>query len=142
LATSLKDATEDLTDRLALAGSFRGRLLAGGRRIGQREHLVKRPLVGDQISLAQLGAGVFEFLGLEVQMAADCRVGVVTESLDIGDDDQEQIEGQGWAVAGLEVMVADQAMVNPAKARRHLAEPVRPDQTFLDHSSQAWLTMV
>jgi hypothetical protein len=138
----LQDATEDLADRLSLTGSFGGKLLGGGRRLGQREHLVKRALVGDQISLAQLGAAVFEFLGLEVEMAADRRVGVVTESLDIGDGDQEQVEGQGSAVAGLEVTVADQTMVNLAEARRHLTEPVWPDQTFLDHSSQALLTRV
>jgi hypothetical protein len=142
LAASLKDATEDLAGRLGLTGSFGGRLRRGGRQFGQREHLVKRALVGDQISLAQLGASVFEFLGLKVEMAAGRRVGVVTESLDIGDGDQEQVESQGSTVAGLEVAVADQAMVNPAEARRHLAEPVWPDQTFLDHSSQALLTMV
>jgi hypothetical protein len=59
----------------------------------QREHLVERFLVGDELSLLQLPTGRCQLLRLKLEIAAESSLGVIAESLGIGDCDQKQIEG-------------------------------------------------
>src|ERR1035438_9606438 len=128
MGTSLKGTPKNVGDRLSLAGPLRGGPDGGGRRIAQREHLVERPLVSNQVGLAQLRTSPWEFLGLEVQATANGRVGVIAQTFGIADGDQQQIQGQSGAIASAEVILADQTVVHPTEAGRHLTSPVRTEE--------------
>ena len=60
-------------------------------------------------------------------------VGIVAQALSVGDGHKEQIECQRRAIAAVKVVVANQAVVNPVEAGRHLADTIRSNQSFLHH---------
>ena len=62
-------------------------------------------------------------------------IGVVAQSLNIRNGEQEKIKSQRGAVTTLDVMIAHQAVINPVEARRHLPKPIRTEQSFLNHDA-------
>ena len=68
------------------------------------------------------------------QVPADGGIGVVAQALDIADGDQEQIQSPGAVVAAVQVSLADQSVVYPAKACGDLPLAIRPEQMFVDHN--------
>ena len=126
------------------AFEYAGTWLAASRRTGdgatlwivrQGQDLVERFLVGDQVGLDQLLAGGRQGHRIQVQMPADGRIGVVTQPLDVGDGDQEQIQRPGTMVGAGKIIVADQPMVHPTETWGNVAQPFRPQQMLVDHNS-------
>jgi hypothetical protein len=137
MGTSLERTPKKVRHRLSLAGPFRGTRLGGDGGFRQREHLVKRSLVSDEIGLSQPRASVFEFFRLKVEAAANGGIGVVAQAFGVADGNQKEIQGQRTAVAPAQVVMADQPMVNPTEAGGHLAQPVRTEEAFVNHSVSA-----
>jgi hypothetical protein len=72
-------------------------------------------------------------------LAADRGVRIVTQTLGIGDGEQEQIKSPGAVPATLEVMIAHQPMINPTETGGDLAEPIRSQEPFVDHKAKGGL---
>src|SRR5262245_26422339 len=70
-------------------------------------------------------------------MPADGPVGVVAQSLDIGDSDQEQIQRPAAVVSPGQVVVADQSVVHPTETRGNAPQPLGLQQLFGDHEGWA-----
>ncbi|MDD1750231.1 MAG: hypothetical protein LUO89_10195 [Methanothrix sp.] len=68
-------------------------------------------------------------------------VGVIAQALRIGDGDQEQVKGQVDAIAALDVVLADESVVDPAKAGGDLTKAIRSDQVFFHKLTVSWMTV-
>lgn len=74
-------------------------------------------------------------------MAGNGGIGVVAQAPGVGDGEEEEIEGPSRGFSPTEVLMADQAMVDPAEARRDLAEAFGTWGMFVDHGDRrrwAW----
>src|SRR5208283_4913629 len=71
-------------------------------------------------------------------MPANGRIGVITEPLDIPHGNQEQIQRPSGVVTWVQEAMANEAVVHPTKAGRHLPLPIRSEQMFDDHKQVAW----
>jgi len=87
-------------------------------------------LVSDQIGLLQVDPCGAQRGGVDPEAAADRLVGVIAQALDVRDGDQKQVESQVDAIATVEVVLADQAVVDPIKPGGDLAKAIRSDQMF------------
>jgi len=112
------------------------------REFWQSQHLVKGLAIGKQIGLFQLPARGGHLERIQLQVPSDGGIGVITQALDIADGDQEQIQSPGAVVAALEVLVANQPVVHPAKAWRDLPLPVRSEQVFGNHKQDMVLGFI
>jgi hypothetical protein len=95
--------------------------------------LVKRFFVGDQIGLPESDACFGQLSGIEFEVPANGPVGVIAQTLNIGDAHQEKIKSQRLTVATPDVVLTDQSMVNPTEAVGDLTESVRAEGMFFDH---------
>jgi hypothetical protein len=96
----------------------------------QRQDLVERLLVSDQIGLLQVGPCGEERGVVDSKPAADSLVGVIAQPLDVRDGDQKEIESQIGAIAAVDVVLSDEPVVDPVKPGGHLANSIRSDQMF------------
>jgi hypothetical protein len=92
--------------------------------------------VGEQIQLDQALARGGDRERIEVQMTGNGSLGVVAQPVGVGDGDQEQVEGPDVGFSPTQVLVADQAMVDPAEARRDLAQAFGTRGVLVDHGGR------
>ena len=79
--------------------------------------------------------------GVQFEQPAQSGIGVVTESLRIGDNDQHQVKRPGRRFAVAQEVLARQPLINPTELRRHLPQAFRA-QDFLWHHKQSFLSQV
>ena len=80
--------------------------------------------MGDESGGDQLGACLAQLGGGKREEFANGGVGVVARALGVGHGAKEQIEGECLGRAVLDVAVAHEALVDPAKLARHVAQPL------------------
>jgi hypothetical protein len=105
-------------------------------RLGQAEHLVERRVKRDQVELDERSPRPRQLLGGQPQAPRQRRIGVVAQAMNVGDAEQEQIQRPGADVRLLEVVLAHQAMVEPAEMLGYLAQAFRV-QDPLGHAQEA-----
>ena len=97
----------------------------------QVEQLVVRGLVGDQRAFQQLGTGacqrVVDELGNE---RGDGLVAVVADAVGVAHGGQEQVEREGWRLEAADMVMADQAMIQPAELAGDATAASRVEEAF------------
>jgi hypothetical protein len=126
----LEHSAENVGGRLDLAGAI---FFVGPRRQIQRQHLIERLLVSNQLRPHQLLASGRQLSPIQAQAPADGAIGVIAQALGIRHSDQKQVKSQPPVVTTADETVADQTMVDPTKTGWNLAEPLRSKDTFDNH---------
>jgi hypothetical protein len=90
----------------------------------EAQHLVNRPLPCHKIGSDQLRARMIQSRRLHVQLICKRLVTVIAESLAVADADQKQVQGHGAMAQSFDMPVTDQAVIDPAEAFGHFAQPL------------------
>lgn len=80
--------------------------------------------MGDESGGDEFGACLAQLDGGKGEELAGGGVGVVTRALGVGHGAEEQVEGERLGRTVLDVAVAHEALVDPAKLARHEAQPL------------------
>jgi hypothetical protein len=70
----------------------------------------------------------------ELEEASDGSERVIAQPVAVRDEDEKEVEQRLWGLEALEVAVAEEAVVKPAKGCRHLAPTVGTEDVLLDHA--------
>ena len=57
-------------------------------------------------------------------------------SSNIGDGEQEQVQGPSLGLAAAEHALADESMIDPTEGGGDLAQPIRPQRMFMNHKQE------
>ena len=98
-------------------------------------------MISQQIGADQLLTGLRQLQEIQFEQPAQGGLGVITESLRIGDGDQHQIKSPGGRFAMAQEIFAHQPLINPTELRRHLPQAFGA-QDFLLHHKQCFLSQV
>ena len=103
--------------------------------------MIERLLVSNELGFLQMDPRGGQRRGLDPETATDPLIGVIAQALRIRDGDQKQVKSQIDAIAALDVVLADELVVDPAKAGGDLSEAIRPDQVFFHKLTVSWMTV-
>jgi len=123
---------ENLSEGLGLPG--RGRFCAVPRR--QREHLIQGGLVSNEAKVAEAASCLLELLGGEFE---DFRYGakrIVTDSVAVTDQHEEEVKEHLGGSEVFEVAVSQQAVVEPAERWGDFTDTLRSQDTFCNHGKK------
>jgi hypothetical protein len=81
----------------------------------QCKDLIERVLEGDKADLNQIVPGTGKDLILHMKTFAEGLIGVIAQALGIGHGHQKQVKGCGLVSAPVNMVVTDQAMIQPAE---------------------------
>src|SRR6266542_5324748 len=118
---------------MSLPGSLRSQRLRPLGIFGQSQQLVERFFVAQQLSLDELLASRPQLHRIQLHPTHGRGVGVVAQSLSVGDGRQEQVEGPRRVFTAVEVAMADQVLIDPAELAGQVAEPIGSEE-FFDHA--------
>ncbi len=104
----------------------------------QREDLVEGLVIGDEACLDEVAAGLMQGERIHGQTLHERVLGVVAESLAIGHSDQKQVEGCGRMREGVDVVLTDQSVIQPAEPTGDLPDTLWTDGMLLNHHCLLW----
>ena len=98
--------------------------------------MVERLLKRNSLGVDQLLTGGAEGQNIAIQMPGDRGIGVITQPLDVGDGDQEQVQGPSPGLAAAEHALADESVIDPTEGGGDLAQSIRPQRMFMNHKQE------
>lgn len=89
--------------------------------------------MGDHRRGDELPARGADFVGVEREQAAQRGVRVIAQVAFVAHSDEHEVERPGFRVGAAQMAVSHQAVVDPAKMRRHPPRAFRTEELFFDH---------